>query len=98
MPSSVVYPLAILPVSVLFMISSPDFETMIQTTSLTGDNPSLFNILPRDSIAWKKKFTERYSVEHSNKCEKADYIRRWQAPIYKNMVLLSLRHHNTSIS
>ena len=39
----------------------------------TDDNPRLFNIPPRDSIAWKKEYDGRTSVERSNKREKEDY-------------------------
>ena len=39
----------------------------------TEDNPSLFNIPPRDSKAWEKEYNRRTSVERSNKREKEDY-------------------------
>ena len=67
--------------------------------SFTDDNPRLFNIPPRDSIAWKKEYDGRTSVEHSNKREKEDYkFRRRQTPLYKDVVLPPLRHHDTASS
>ncbi|WWR17796.1 hypothetical protein V1226_14750 [Lachnospiraceae bacterium JLR.KK009] len=61
----------------------------------TDDNPRLFNIPPRDSKAWKKEYDRRTCVERSNKREKEDYkFGRRQAPLYEDVVLPPLRHHD----
>ena len=65
----------------------------------TKDNPRLFNIPPRDSKAWKKEYGRRTSVERSNKREKEDYkLEDGQAPLYKDVVLPPLRHHDAPTS
>ena len=65
----------------------------------TKDNPRLFNILPRDSKAWKKEYNRRTSVERSNKREKEDYkledgrhraTKMWYCRLYGIMLLQHL--------
>ncbi len=65
----------------------------------TDDNPRLFNIPPRDSIAWKKEYDRRTSVERSNKREKEDYkledgrhrsTKMWYCRLYGIMMLQHL--------
>ena len=65
----------------------------------TKDNPRLFNILPRDSKAWKKEYDRRTSVERSNKREKEDYkledgrhraTKMWYCRLYGIMMLQHL--------
>lgn len=65
----------------------------------TEDNPSLFNIPPRDSKAWEKEYNRRTSVERSNKREKEDYkledgrhrsTKMWYCRLYGIMMLQHL--------